>query len=152
LARKKDITLEKVLITDIAAEGKSIARVNDKVLFVPMVIPGDVVDVRVTRKKNSYMEGIAIHFHKYSDLRVEPFCKHFGVCGGCKWQMLPYTEQLKYKQQQVIDNLQRIGKFEIGEINPILASENVNYYRNKLEENGMFLFQLQLVLRNNLGR
>jgi 23S rRNA (uracil1939-C5)-methyltransferase len=133
LARKKDITLEKVLITDIAAEGKSIARVNDKVLFVPMVIPGDVIDVRVTRKKNSYMEGIAIHFHKYSDLRVEPFCKHFGVCGGCKWQMLPYTEQLKYKQQQVIDNLQRIGKFEIGEINPILPSENVNYYRNKLE-------------------
>ena len=125
--------MEKVTITDVAAEGKAIARVNDLVIFVPFVAPGDVVDIQLTRKKNSYAEGKAIRFHEYSDKRAEPFCEHFGVCGGCKWQHLRYEEQLRYKQKQVYDNLARIGKVEIEEKLPILGSEHTTFYRNKLE-------------------
>lgn len=135
LARnKKQLPLlEKVLITDVAAEGKAIAKVNEKVVFVPYVVPGDIVDIQLTRKKNSYSEGKAVHFHTYSDKRAEPFCEHFGVCGGCKWQHLPYEEQIKYKHKQVIDNLTRIGKVEMEEVFPILGSERTVFYRNKLE-------------------
>lgn len=130
--RKKPI-FEKVLIEGIAAEGKAIARVDNKVIFVSGVAPGDVVDIRVTRKKKSFLEGVALKIHEYSKDRVEPFCKDFGTCGGCKWQHIPYELQLKFKNQQVTDNLVRIGKIELPEFNPILASEEQTYYRNKLE-------------------
>ena len=125
--------LEQITITDVAAEGKALARVNDMVVFVPYVVPGDVVDLQVKRKKHSYAEAVAVKFHEYSPLRSEPFCKHFGVCGGCKWQCLRYEEQLRYKQKQVTDNLVRIGKIELPEISPILGSELTERYRNKLE-------------------
>lgn len=132
--RKKQLpVLEKVMITGVAAEGKAIAKVNDYVVFVPFVAPGDVVDIQLTRKKNSYAEGRVVRFHTYSPQRETPFCEHFGVCGGCKWQHLPYEEQLKYKHQQVIDNLTRIGKVEMEEIFPILGAEQTKFYRNKLE-------------------
>lgn len=132
--RKKQLPiLEKVVITGIAAEGKAIAKINDYVVFVPYVAPGDVVDIRLTRKKNSYAEGRVVRIHEYSPERAEPFCEHFGVCGGCKWQHIPYEEQLKYKQQQVVDNLKRIGKVEPEETFPILGSEHTTFYRNKLE-------------------
>lgn len=125
--------LEKVTITDVAAEGKAIARVNDMVVFVPFVAPGDVIDIQLTRKKHSYAEGKAVLFHEYSPQRAEPFCEHFGVCGGCKWQHLPYEEQIRYKHKQVIDNLTRIGKIEMEEILPIKGSKHTTFYRNKLE-------------------
>ena len=132
--KKKELPLlEQITITDVAAEGKALARVNDMVVFVPYVVPGDVVDLQVKRKKHSYAEAVAVKFHEYSPLRSEPFCKHFGVCGGCKWQCLKYEEQLRYKQKQVTDNLTRIGKVELPEISPILGSEKTERYRNKLE-------------------
>lgn len=131
--RKEPIVLENVTITDVAAEGKALARVDDMVVFVPYVVPGDVVDLRVQRKKHHYCEAVAVRFHKYSDKRAQPFCEHFGVCGGCKWQCLPYEEQLRYKQQQVVDNLTRIGKVELPEVMPILGSRLTRHYRNKLE-------------------
>lgn len=109
------------------------AKVNDLVVFVPYVVPGDVVDLQVKRKKNHYAEAVAVKFHEYSPVRAVPFCQHYGVCGGCKWQCLPYTEQIKYKQKQVTDNLTRIGKIELPEISPILGSEKTEFYRNKLE-------------------
>ena len=125
--------LEHVTITGVAAEGKALARVDDLVVFVPFVVPGDVVDLQVRRKKHSYAEAEAVKFHTYSPLRVEPFCRHFGVCGGCKWQCLKYEEQLKAKQQQVVDSLTRIGHIDLPDISPILGSERTRYYRNKLE-------------------
>ncbi len=132
--KKKELPLlEKVTITDVAAEGKAVAKVNELVIFVPYVVPGDVVDLQVKRKKNHYAEAVAVKFHKKSPLRTEPFCSHFGVCGGCKWQCLSYEEQLKYKQKQVFDNLTRIGKVELPEFRPILGSEKTRFYRNKLE-------------------
>ena len=131
--RKPLPILEQVTITDVAAEGKAIAKVNDMVVFVPFVAPGDVVDIQLTKKKHNYAEGKAVKFHSYSPERVEPFCEHFGVCGGCKWQHLPYEAQLRYKQKQVIDNLTRIGKVDLGEILPIMGSEKTRFYRNKLE-------------------
>ncbi|MBO3699103.1 23S rRNA (uracil(1939)-C(5))-methyltransferase RlmD [Roseivirga sp. E12] len=131
--RGKQKILEQVLVEGIAAEGKCIARVDDQVVFIEKVAPGDVVDVRVTRKKPSFMEATPVKFHSYSKDRVEPFCSHFGTCGGCKWQHIPYEVQLKYKHQQVVDNLERIAKVELPEITPILGSENIQFYRNKLE-------------------
>ena len=132
--KKKELpVLEKVTITDVAAEGKALARVNDMVVFVPFVAPGDVVDLKLTRKKNHYAEAVAIRFHEYSPERAVPFCQHYGVCGGCKWQVLPYSEQIRYKQKQVTDNLTRIGKVELPEISPILGSDQTEFYRNKLE-------------------
>jgi len=135
MARKKKQLplLEKVTITDVAAEGMALARVNDMVVFVPYVVPGDVVDLQVKRKKHSYAEAVAVHFHEYSPTRAVPFCQHYGVCGGCKWQVLPYEEQIKYKQKQVEANLRRIGKIELPEITPILGSAKTQFYRNKLE-------------------
>ena len=115
--------LEQVTITDVAAEGKALARVNDMVVFVPFVVPGDVVDLQVKRKKHSYAEAVALKFHTLSPLRTEPFCRHFGVCGGCKWQCLKYDEQLRAKQRQVVDNLTRIGHLELPEVSPIIGSE-----------------------------
>ena len=132
--KKKELPLlEKVTITDVAAEGKALAKVNDLVVFVPYVVPGDVVDLQVKRKKNHYAEAVAVKFHEYSPKRAVPFCQHYGVCGGCKWQCLPYDEQIKYKQKQVTDNLVRIGKVELPEISPILGSAKTEFYRNKLE-------------------
>lgn len=124
---------ENVEILDIAAEGKSIAKINEKIVFVTKTIPGDIVDIQINKKKKTYLEGYPIKFHKYSENRVKAFCKHFGTCGGCKWQNLPYNNQLKYKHQQVIDNLERIAKVNLPEISPILPSEKTQYYRNKLE-------------------
>ena len=132
--KKKPLPLlEKITITDVAAEGKALAKVNDLVVFVPYVVPGDVVDLQVKRKKNKYAEAVAVKFHEYSSRRVVPFCQHYGVCGGCKWQCLAYEDQIKYKQKQVTDNLTRIGKIELPEISPILGSEKTEFYRNKLE-------------------
>lgn len=131
--KKKLPILENVTITAVAAEGKSLARVDDKVVFVPYVVPGDVVDLQVKKKKSSFMEAVAINIHEYSPLRDTPFCEHYGVCGGCKWQCLKYEEQLKAKQQQVYDNLTRIGKVELPEFMPILGSKKTREYRNKLE-------------------
>ena len=134
MRKKKALPLlENVTISAVAAEGKALARVDDKVVFVPYVVPGDVVDLQVKKKKNSYMEAVAVKIHDESDLRAKPFCHHYGVCGGCKWQCLKYKKQLKAKQQQVVDNLTRIGKIELPEISPILGSEKTTAYRNKLE-------------------
>ena len=130
---KKHPLLEKILIEDIAAEGKALARVNNKVVFTTFAIPGDVVDVQIVKKRKSYMEGYITRIHEYSPMRVEPFCEHFGLCGGCKWQNLPYIEQLKFKQRQVSDQLKRIGRFEFNEVSPIIGSQKTTYYRNKLE-------------------
>lgn len=131
--RKKEITIPNLRIESIAAEGKSIARHGEQVIFVKEAVPGDVADIRITRKKKSYMEGYPVAYHEYSDRRTEPFCKDFGGCGGCKWQHLNYDAQLEYKQQQVADSLERIGKVEIGKIYPILGSTKTRRYRNKLE-------------------
>ena len=131
--RKPLPILEKVEIEAVAAEGKCVAHVNDMVVFVPFVVPGDVVDLQVRKKRNSYCEATVVRMIQPSPIRVEPKCEHFGICGGCKWQNLPYKEQLAAKQQQVIDQLTRIGKVELPEISPILGSEKTEEYRNKLE-------------------
>ncbi len=134
MGRRKDLPLlEKVKITDIGSEGNALARVDNLVVFVPMLVPGDVVDIRVIRKRRKFMEGRVIRFHEYSSDRIEPRCIHFGVCGGCKWQHLPYPLQLKFKQQQVIDNLNRIGKVALPVPDPIIGSPDIYLYRNKLE-------------------
>jgi len=132
-SRNKKPLLLNVEVTDVAAEGKALARVDDRVVFINGAVPGDIVDVQVTRKRTSYYEGDAVAFHKYSDMRVAPFCKHFGVCGGCKWQSIPYEKQLEYKAREVYNNLKRIGKVELPEQMPILASARNQKYRNKLE-------------------
>ena len=131
--RKEFPILENVTITDVAAEGKALARVNDMVVFVPFVVPGDVVDLKIRKKKHSYCEAEVVRFVKYSETRVEPVCQHFGVCGGCKWQNLPYEEQLRAKQQQVFDQLSRISHVQLPEFNPIMGSQLTLHYRNKLE-------------------
>lgn len=132
--RKVDLPVfEDVLMQSVAAEGKSFTKVDEKALFVPFTVPGDVVDIKVTKNRAAFMEGKVLRFKKYSDQRVEPKCEHFGTCGGCKWQMLDYKDQLVAKQQQVLDNFQRLGDFEFPEMNPILASEKIFHYRNKLE-------------------
>ncbi len=131
--KRRNPLLEQVEILDIGAEGKAIAKVNDKVVFVPKVVPGDILDVQVTKTRKKYMEGMPVRFHKYSDMREEPFCAHFAVCGGCKWQNLPYEHQLAYKQKQVYDALERLGKIFPKERLPIKASEKTRFYRNKLE-------------------
>lgn len=131
--KKQDIILENVLIESVAAEGKALARVDGTVLFVPFAVPGDVVDVKVTKKKKNYMEGFILRIVTPSEHRIEPFCSHFGICGGCKWQPLPYQMQLQAKQQQVYDQLVRIGHLDVPEISPIIPSGKTEYYRNKLE-------------------
>ena len=134
MARNKNKPYYKeVLIEDIGAEGKSLARIGDLVVFTQLVVPGDIVDIQVTKKRKKYQEGKVTQIHKFSDDRVETFCAHFGICGGCKWQNLPYTKQLFYKEKQVKEQLRRIGKIEFSEISPILSSEKQTFYRNKLE-------------------
>lgn len=134
MRKKKPLPLlEHITITDFAAEGKAIARVDEMVVFVPWAVPGDVCDLQVRRKKHSFMEAEIVRLHTPSPLRVQPFCQHFGTCGGCKWQQLPYEEQLKMKQQQVFDQLTRIGKVELPEFRPILGSVKTQEYRNKLD-------------------
>jgi 23S rRNA (uracil1939-C5)-methyltransferase len=134
MRKKKPLPiLENVTITDVAAEGKALARINNMVVFVPWAVPGDVVNLQVTRKKHSFCEARITEFVERSPLRIEPRCAHFGICGGCKWQNMPYSEQLKAKQKQVHDQLSRIGKVELPEFRPILGSVKTFEYRNKLE-------------------
>ena len=125
--------LENITITDVAAEGKSLTRVGDMVIFVPFAVPGDVVDLQIKKKKHSYCEAEVVRFIKYSNVRATPLCQHFGICGGCKWQNLPYEEQLKAKQKQVHDQLTRIGKVQLPDFEPIMGSVKTFEYRNKLE-------------------
>lgn len=131
--KKQKPFYENIFIEDIGAEGKAIARVGDMVVFTQNAVPGDVVDLQVTKKRKRYAEAVVTQFHRYSDDRSEAFCEHFGICGGCKWQILPYEKQLYYKHKQVADQLERIGKIQLPEILPILKSENNVFYRNKLE-------------------
>ncbi|MFN4975050.1 MAG: 23S rRNA (uracil(1939)-C(5))-methyltransferase RlmD [Bacteroidota bacterium] len=131
--QRKAVVIENLIVTDYAAEGKSLARLDGKVIFIEGAIPGDVVDVLLKKNKSDWAEGVVIRFHTYSPHRLTPFCEHFGVCGGCQWQMLPYTLQLEYKQQQVSDVLQRIGKIPLPAMEPILGAERTTHYRNKLE-------------------
>lgn len=153
-SRKKKPLYENVVITDIGAEGKAIGRVDDVVVFVPHAIPGDVVDVQVTRKRKRFREGRVVQYKQYSSDRVEAFCSHFGICGGCKWQYLPYEKQLFYKQKQVADQLQRIGKVELPEISPIMGSAKTTFYRNKLEftfSNKRWLTQDEIDTRDEIN-
>lgn len=132
--KRKKVVLESVPVTDCAAGGKSLARIDGKVVFIEGgAVPGDVVDVRLFKNKKDWAEGKAIAFHSYSSERVAPFCQHFDWCGGCKWQMLPYEKQIQYKHQQVEDNLTHIGQLDLPEINPILGAKETQHYRNKLE-------------------
>lgn len=131
--QRKTIVLEKVLVQDYAAEGKSLARVDGKVIFIEGAVPGDLVDVQLSKNKQDWAEGHTIHIHTYSADRVTPFCEHFGVCGGCQWQMLPYEKQLFYKHKQVTDNLTRIAKIPLPTIEPIVGAKQTEYYRNKME-------------------
>jgi 23S rRNA (uracil1939-C5)-methyltransferase len=131
--KKSHPVLENLTIETAGAEGKAIARHDDQVVFVTGVVPGDVVDVQVTKKKRNFLEARPVKFHTYSDIRVEPICEHFGVCGGCKWQHMNYENQLFYKQQQVEDNFQRLGGFPFPKVLPILGSAATSFYRNKME-------------------
>ena len=146
MGRKKlDLILENVKIEAVAAEGKSLAHVDGTVVFLEFAVPGDIVNVKVTKKKKNYMEGFILEIVKPSEDRLQPFCEHFGICGGCRWQPLPYDMQLKAKQQQVWDQLVRIGHLEIQDISPILPSDKTKYYRNKLE----FTFSNKRWIYNN---
>lgn len=130
---RKQRILENIEIEDFAAEGKTIARVDNRVVFIKGGAPGDVADLKIVKKSKNFLEAIPVKFHRLSPERTEPFCQHFGTCGGCKWQHIPYEKQLAFKQQQVIDNFERLGKFEIPESNPIMGSTEEKFYRNKLE-------------------
>lgn len=125
--------LENIIITDAAAEGKCIAKTEDKVVFVPFTAPGDVVDIQITKKRKSYLEGRVTNFHDYSKERTEPKCSHFGLCGGCKWQHVKYENQLLNKQKQVTDSFERIAKVDVNDTLPIIGGDNQYFYRNKLE-------------------
>lgn len=131
--KKEKTILHNVLIEDVAAEGNAIAKVDGKVLFVPQAVPGDIADICVTKSKKNYMEGYIVTIVQPSPYRQKPFCPHYGICGGCKWQPLPYRMQLEAKQRQVYDQLVRIGRLDVPEIEPIIGSEKQRYYRNKLE-------------------
>ncbi|MDD7725326.1 MAG: 23S rRNA (uracil(1939)-C(5))-methyltransferase RlmD [Bacteroidales bacterium] len=132
-SKNKKPELLGVTVSDMAAEGKSICRVDDQVVFITGAVPGDVVDIQVTKKRSNYSEGFVTRFHEYSPIRVEPFCPYFGKCGGCKWQFIPYGKQVEYKQREVVNNLRRLGHVELPEPMPILPSANNRFYRNKLE-------------------
>lgn len=131
--KNKKIVLENLLITDYAAEGKALARIDGKVIFISGAVPGDVADVMLVKNKKDWAEGRVVKMRELSKERVEPFCQHFGTCGGCKWQMLPYQKQLQYKQQEVEQNLRRIGKVDMPAIFPIIGGDETAHYRNKLE-------------------
>lgn len=146
--RKELPNIENLLITDVASEGNAVGRTgDDMVVFVPYAAPGDIVDVKIKKKRKSYAEGVIARMVRPSDVRIEPRCEHFGVCGGCRWQHLPYSEQLRFKQKQVTDALERIAKVELPEITPITGSEDIYEYRNKMEytfSNRCWLTQEQL--------
>jgi len=131
--RNKKIVLQNLPVTGYAAEGKAMGRIDGKVVFIEGAVPGDVADVLLTKNKKDWAEGRAIRFQEYSKERVQPFCMHFGICGGCKWQMLPYHKQLEYKQQEAEQNLRRIGKVDLLGVQPIIGADETVYYRNKLE-------------------
>jgi 23S rRNA (uracil1939-C5)-methyltransferase len=134
LKHKKELqVLENVLITDIGSEGNALARVDNMVVFVPMLVPGDIVDITVKRKRKKYIEGSVLRYRQYSKDRIKAPCLHFGVCGGCKWQHLPYELQLRFKEKQVRDNLERIAKMSLPDVSPIIGSPETYRYRNKLE-------------------
>ena len=133
MRKKQEIILNDITIESVAAEGKALAHVDGTVVFVQFAVPGDIVDIKITKKKKNYMEGYILALKKPSEHRLEPFCKYFGICGGCKWQPLPYPMQLQAKQQQVYDQLVRIGHLQVPEIQPIIGSEKITNYRNKLE-------------------
>lgn len=133
MKKRKNIVLEDLSVTAYAAGGKSIAKLDGKVVFIEGAVPGDQVDVRLSKNKKDWAEGKVIRIRKYSDERVTPFCEHFGVCGGCKWQMLPYDKQLQYKQEEVAAQMKRIGKIDLPEMMPIVGAAEIRYYRNKLE-------------------
>jgi 23S rRNA (uracil1939-C5)-methyltransferase len=133
VGKKKNIVLENLLVIGYAAEGRGLAKHEGKVIFMENAVPGDIVTVRLTKNKKDWAEGQVIRITGYSPERIQPFCVHFGICGGCQWQMLPYEKQLAYKQDQVLQNLKRIGKLDLPEIMPILGSERTTGYRNKLE-------------------
>lgn len=145
--------LEQVTVEDYAAEGKSIARVDGKVIFIEGAVPGDVVNIQLGKSKKDWAEGRAVHFHSYSADRTNPFCNHFGLCGGCKWQMLPYEKQLEYKQREVEQNLKRIGRIELPAMLPIVGAKQTKYYRNKLEytfSSKRYLTREELLKRDEL--
>src|SRR5665213_2480096 len=149
--KRKKITLQDLPVTGYAAEGKALGRVEGKVIFVEGAVPGDVADVLITKNKKDWAEGKAINIKEFSEERVTPFCIHFGICGGCKWQMLPYEKQLQYKQQEAVDAFRRIGKLADVNMLSIIGSDDAVHYRNKLEftfSNKKFLTPLQL---ENLG-
>ncbi len=153
--RKERLVLEKVPILSVAAEGKCIARVDNRVIFVRNTAPGDVIDVKITKKKKNYYEGLATQFHEYSDQRIEPVCSHFGTCGGCKWQHLSYSSQLQFKQQQVVDALERIGKIDASNTADILPADQTEFYRNKLEyafSNKRWLSHEEIASGKNIDR
>ncbi|MBR2959938.1 MAG: 23S rRNA (uracil(1939)-C(5))-methyltransferase RlmD [Bacteroidales bacterium] len=144
--------LERITITDAGSEGMALARVDGFVVFVPFVVPGDVVDIQIYKKKKNYAEGRAVHFHEFSPLRVDAVCPHFGVCGGCKWQIMNYAAQLEAKQRQVRDNLERLGNVDCTQMRPICGSEQIYYYRNKLEftfSNRMWRTAEQMAVAND---
>jgi 23S rRNA (uracil1939-C5)-methyltransferase len=145
--KRKNIILEKIRVEDYAAEGKSLAKLDGKVVFIERVVPGDLVDIKLFKNKKDWAEGYPITFHEYSKERQEPFCSHFGVCGGCQWQMLPYAKQLAYKQKQVEESLKRIGKVQLPALLPIIGASETKFYRNKLEytfSNRKFLSESEL--------
>jgi 23S rRNA (uracil1939-C5)-methyltransferase len=133
VGKKKNIVLENLLVTGYAAGGKCLAKHEGKVIFMENAVPGDIVTVRLIKNKKDWAEAQVIRITGFSSERIQPFCKHFGICGGCQWQMLPYEKQLEYKQDQVLQSLKRIGKLELPEIRPIMGSERTTHYRNKLE-------------------
>ncbi|MEJ0082862.1 MAG: 23S rRNA (uracil(1939)-C(5))-methyltransferase RlmD [Puia sp.] len=148
MGKKKNIVLENLLVTGYAAGGKCLAKHEGKVIFMENAVPGDIVTVRLIKNKKDWAEAQVIRFVSYSSERIEPFCKHFGICGGCQWQMLPYEKQLEYKHDQVLQSLKRIGKLDLPEIRPILGSERTTHYRNKLEytfSNHRYLLKEELV-------
>lgn len=147
MRKRKNVILEKVKVENYAAEGRSLAKIDGKVVFIEGTVPGDVVDVKLFKNKKDWAEGYPLHFHEYSSQRVVPFCSHFGVCGGCQWQMLPYDQQLSYKQKQVEDVLKRIGKIALPATRPIIGATDTKFYRNKLEytfSNKRFLLDEEL--------
>lgn len=149
------VVFHQIKVLDAGAKGVSVAKAPDgKVVFIPNVVPGDVVDVQTFKKRKSFYEGKAVHFHELSEHRVEPVCEHFGVCGGCKWQNMNYTQQLYYKQNEVLNHLQRIGKIELPDFEPILGSEKKFFYRNKMEfsfSNSRWLTEAEIASTEDLG-
>ena len=157
MARKitNKIVFDHIKVLDAGAKGVSVAKAPDgKVIFIPNVVPGDVVDIQTLKKRKAYYEGKAVKFHEFSEYRIEPICEHFGVCGGCKWQNMNYSQQLFYKQNEVKNHLQRIGKIELPEFEPILGSEKQFFYRNKMEfgfSNSRWLTQDEIESQDDLG-